>query len=132
MSEAIPNSMTDVAELLNQYAAGKRNFTSIELSAVDLRTANLKGADLSYAELSGTDLSGANLRGVDLSYANLNQANLSGANLRGAILIGTDLRHAKLETADLREADYDPDTTHFPPGFDPIQAGMRSHRHSRS
>lgn len=130
MSEAIPNSITDIAELLNQYAAGKRDFTSIELSAADLRTTNLKGADLSYAELSSADFSGANLRGVDLSYANLNEANLNGANLRGAILIGTDLRHAKLETADLREADYDPDTTHFPPGFDPIQAGMRPDRPS--
>lgn len=130
MSEVIPNAIANTVELLNQYAVGKRDFTSIELSGVDLRSANLKGADLSYAELSGTNLSGANLRGVDLSYANLNQANLSEANLRGAILIGTDLRHAKLETADLREADYEPDTTHFPPGFDPIQAGMRSRRSS--
>jgi len=130
MSEVIPNPIASAADLLNQYIAGKRDFTSIELSAVDLRSANLKGADLSYAELSGADLSGANLRGVDLSYANLSETNLNGANLRGAILIGTDLRHTKLETADLREADYDPDTTHFPPGFDPMQAGMRSIRPS--
>lgn len=130
MSEVIPNPINDAAELVSQYTAGKRDFTSIELSAVDLRNANLKGADLSYAELGKADLSGANLRGVDLSYANLNEANLSGANLRGAILIGTDLRHAELDAADLREADYDPDTTHFPPGFDPIQAGMRSDRSS--
>jgi len=130
MSEVIPNPIANATELLNQYAAGKRDFTRIELSVVDLRSANLKGADLSYAELGKADLSGANLRGVDLGYANLNEANLSGTNLRGAILIGTDLRHAKLEAADLREADYDPDTTHFPPGFDPMQAGMRSDRPS--
>ncbi|MGD1905081.1 MAG: pentapeptide repeat-containing protein [Leptolyngbyaceae cyanobacterium] len=64
-----------------------------------------------------------NLRGADLSYANLGEANLTDADLRGAMLIGTNLRTAVMVSAKVESADYDPEETHFPPGFDPIAAG---------
>ena len=53
----------------------------IYLTGVDLRGANLSGADL-----RGADLSGANLIGADLRGADLNGANLIGADLRGIYL----------------------------------------------
>ena len=50
----------------------------------NLRELNLRGANLSGADFWGADLSGADLWGVDLSGANLWGANLSGADLREA------------------------------------------------
>nr|MDF0365164.1 pentapeptide repeat-containing protein [Nodosilinea sp. TSF1-S3] len=127
MTQPVADITTAVA-LLQTYAAGRRDFANLVLSAVDLAGVDLKGADLSYADLSGSDLTGANLRGADLSYANLAEADLSGADLRGAMLIGTDLQTATLTGAVLVAADYDPHDTHFPAGFDPVQAGLKSDR----
>ena len=62
---------------------------------MNLRRANLIGADLSGANLRGASLSGANLSGADLSGANLSGANLTGADLSGANLICADLSGAK-------------------------------------
>jgi uncharacterized protein YjbI with pentapeptide repeats len=116
------------AALRQAYAAGQRAFSGLSLSQADLRDIDLKGADLSYAELNDADLRGANLRGVDLSYAALREANLTNADLRGAMLIGTDLRQAIITNANFHDADYDPVETHFPEGFDPTAAQMKSDR----
>ncbi len=81
-----------------------------DFDAVDLRDADLSGADLSVAhlrdaDLRGADLSGAHLRDADLRGADLRDADLSGAHLRGADLSGADLRGAGLSGANLRDAD---------------------------
>ncbi|MEM6717189.1 MAG: pentapeptide repeat-containing protein, partial [Cyanobacteria bacterium P01_C01_bin.147] len=81
-----------------------------------------------YADLNETNLSQANLRGCDLSYASLQEADLTQADLRGAMLIGTDLRQATVTEANFHDADYDPAETHFPTGFDPAKAAMKSDR----
>lgn len=125
------NSTTEIETvdgLLHAYAQGQRDFSSIALNVANLSRVNLKGADLSYADFADANFSQANLRGADLSYAVLRNANLASANLRGAMLIGTDLREANLAGAVLAEADYDPVETHFPQGFDPVAAGMKSDR----
>jgi uncharacterized protein YjbI with pentapeptide repeats len=103
-------------QLLNQYAAGERNFRGLNLSyqilgAVDLMRADFSGAKLDHIVLEGAnltrvnfskaDLSGANLRRAELIWANLQGANLRGANLRGADLSGADLGGADLSGADL-------------------------------
>ena len=62
---------------------------------------NLRGADLRGADLSGGDLFGADLRGADLFGADLRGADLRGAGLRGA-----DLSRADLRGADLRRAKF--------------------------
>jgi Pentapeptide repeats (8 copies) len=67
----------------------------------DLSAANLRDADLSYADLRNANLSAAKLHKADLSDADLRDANLSAAklhraDLRGAILIGTDFSDADL------------------------------------
>ncbi|MEQ8995267.1 MAG: pentapeptide repeat-containing protein [Coleofasciculus sp. B1-GNL1-01] len=101
--------------LLEEYAAGERdyrgfNLSNLELNGVDLQRidlsqANLEGivlekATLTRANLSRANLCGANLRQADLIWANLRCANLRGANLRGADLSGADLSGADLTDAD--------------------------------
>ena len=112
------------AALLENYAKGQRSFIRAELGEADLQGTNLKGADLSYADLSEANLSGANLRGTDLSYCDLSQADLTDADLRGALLMSANLSQANLQGAKLEKADCDRNT-HFPPNFDPVQAGIQ-------
>ena len=76
----------------------------VQAQGIDLRDADLSGANLYGAYLRGADLSGANLRGADLSGANLRGADLRGANLYGADLRDADLSGANLYGADLRGA----------------------------
>jgi hypothetical protein len=64
--------------------------------------ADLRSADLKCANLRGVDLRDADLRGVDLKYANLR-----GADLRGADLRGVDLKYANLRGADLKSTNLD-------------------------
>jgi uncharacterized protein YjbI with pentapeptide repeats len=71
----------------------------------DLRGANFQGAHLRPAHLDRANLQGANLSEADLSHADLYEANLDRANLHGAHLSEADLSHADLSHADLREAD---------------------------
>ena len=70
----------------------------MDLRGADLYGANLGGADLRGANLGDADLRGANLGGVDLRGADLYGANLGGADLRGANLGDADLRGANLTT----------------------------------
>ncbi|MEO0516975.1 MAG: pentapeptide repeat-containing protein [Cyanobacteria bacterium P01_A01_bin.116] len=127
MSDVVATVKT-VDALLTAYQSGERNFVNVMLPQSGLSGVDLKGADLSYADFSGADLSQANLRGSDLSYATLCEANLTGADLRGAMLLGTDLRESVLDKALLQSADYDPEETHFPSGFDPEAAEMKCDR----
>ncbi|QQE64569.1 low-complexity protein [Leptolyngbya sp. BL0902] len=122
------SQIVTAADLVTAYAAGQRNFEYVILADTDLSGADLKGCDFSYADFSAANLSGSNLRGADLSYANLREANLTAADLRGAMLIGTDLRTANITDTQFHQADYDPQETHFPAGFDPIQQAMKADR----
>lgn len=74
------------------------------LARVELREANLEGADLREVELLGADLAEANLRGAHLEGAVLRSATLRRCALRVAHLGRADLRNADLERADLRVA----------------------------
>jgi uncharacterized protein YjbI with pentapeptide repeats len=66
---------------------------------VDLKGANLRGADLSFANFSKANLVGADLFGADLKYIHLEEANLSQADLTFA-----DLHFSNLTKVDLRKA----------------------------
>jgi GAF domain-containing protein len=102
-------------ELIEAYAAGKRDFQEANLQGADLRCADLRKADLrganlrwanlQGANLQGANLQGANLRGADLRCADLRKADLRGANLQEANLRGVDLQEANLRGANLQEAD---------------------------
>ncbi|MEH2110741.1 pentapeptide repeat-containing protein [Nostoc sp.] len=116
--------INSAATVVENYAAGKRDFSKAELGDADLQGINLKGSDFSYADLSEANLSSANLRGVDLSFTDLSQANLRDTDLRGALLMSANLHQADLKGANLEKADYDRNT-HFPQDFDPVKAGMQ-------
>lgn len=86
----------------------------IDLSYVDIRGANLTGANLEKinlqqsilyrANLIDANLKNANLNRAVLSAANLCHANFTHANLCGAILNAANLCGANLTHADLRNA----------------------------
>ena len=71
---------------------------------LDMREANLRGADFRQADLpradfSGADLRDANLTGVRLLEATLYQTDLRGADLSRAVLTFSDMEEAKIEGA---------------------------------
>ena len=72
---------------------------------MDLRRADISGANLRGAYLSEANLSGANLSGADLCDADLRGANLSGADLCGANLAKTTLCNAVVDGAMVRPED---------------------------
>jgi Pentapeptide repeats (8 copies) len=63
------------------------------LQCADLRSADFRGANLTYA-----DLRGANLQDADFQGANLTYADLRGANVQGA-----DFRRAKIKAATITQ-----------------------------
>ncbi len=75
---------------------------------VDLRGANLFGADLVGVDLSDSYLSKVNLNGADLSGANFSNADLSDTELIGADLLGVIFKNTKYNEA-----------TRWPKGFNP-------------
>ena len=81
-------------ELLNGYLIGP----SADLSGADLSFANLTGANLSGADLTGANLSGTDLTGADLADADLTGADLrtptSNADLTGAQTTGVTWTNA--------------------------------------
>ena len=75
------------------------NFTKL------IETKSCRNCVLIEVDLRKADLRGANLYQADLTGANLSMADLSGANLTGAILRETDLTGTDLSNATLRRAD---------------------------
>jgi uncharacterized protein YjbI with pentapeptide repeats len=97
------------------FESEKENNTIIDViteavkQKINLRDADLCGANLGAVDLCGVDLCGVNLIGANLYGANLVGADLRNANLCESSLIGADLRNAnlceaKLYGADLRNA----------------------------
>ena len=85
------------------------DLAGINLSHADLHRANLTGANLSEAYLRSADLRGATLTGANLRAAKLYGAYLQGADLRGADLTGAKVQNVSWQGADLREAQILPD-----------------------
>jgi Pentapeptide repeats (8 copies) len=121
----------DVQAVLN--VLGRRNTAHeveplvLDLSEVDLRSANLGDAQLAQviladAHLEHASLFGADLRGALLIRAHLDEATLVEADLRAAILIDADLGKASLWNADLEGALWGKETRFDPDG----RAGDRS------
>ena len=93
-------------ESLNPRARALRFpvFGQSGLYRVDLRQAQLQGANLGLTELQGANLALAQLQGANLSGARLQGANLGWAQLQGANLSGTQLQVAALGWAQLQGA----------------------------
>ncbi|NJN86368.1 MAG: protein kinase [Leptolyngbyaceae cyanobacterium SL_7_1] len=111
-ADVIPKMSAD--ELLAAYAKGKRDFTSHDLSGLNLLKTNLSGANFHQSKLHRSNCQSANLSNTDFGRASLSQANLrntnlaraymSHADLEGADLRGADLSYAYLSNANLRRA----------------------------
>ncbi|MGB3756763.1 MAG: pentapeptide repeat-containing protein [Rivularia sp. (in: cyanobacteria)] len=71
-----------VAELLERYATGERDFQGIDLEGRINRDVSLEG----------TDLRGINLANGNLAECPLNHINFSGANLQGVWFQSSSLR----------------------------------------
>ena len=95
------------ARLRGAYLEGA-DLSDAHLEGADLDSAHLEGADLREVHLEGADLREVHLEGANLWGAYLKEPNLWGAHLEGAILRahleGADLQEAHLEGADLQEA----------------------------
>ncbi len=105
-----------------------RRTGSIDLSNARLDDLRLEDVDLSRVILKRAvgrrcDLEGANLAGADLGFADLDGANLAGADLSGANVVGARMLGAKLDGATLTGARYDPMSTTWPPGLNPVEEG---------
>ncbi len=113
---------TKVSEILSAHEqwlakkGGKRaDFSSANLTDLNLRgvklfkarffRANLSGSDLREADLRRTDLRGAMLGRCKLTRSDLSGAIASEANFRGAVLRAANISGADLRKADLRHAD---------------------------
>ena len=84
---------------------GRRNTENdLENKRIDLRGANLNGANLSQAKLDRANFKKAELNGADMSKAKLNGAILVEAKLNEAILIEAKLNEAILIEAKLNKA----------------------------
>ena len=81
---------------LKQLRSGDWRKSEGLIGILDNERLNLGGVDLRVADLSGANLSNCNLSG-----ANLMCSNLKGANLSGAVLENTDLRKCNLKGANL-------------------------------
>ncbi|MBW4636540.1 MAG: pentapeptide repeat-containing protein [Iphinoe sp. HA4291-MV1] len=82
----------------------KANLQQADLRGADLCEADLRGADLCEANLDGAKLSGSILYEANLQSTSLTDANLCGANLNCARVCGANLRAANLTGASLRGA----------------------------
>ena len=65
-----------------------------ELFNIDLRSTDLRRADLNTGNLANVQFSESDLRNADLRDANLKHANLSRSDLRGAVLRDSDMEGA--------------------------------------
>jgi uncharacterized protein YjbI with pentapeptide repeats len=112
-------------ELLERYAAGKRDFAGVDLHGVDLSGAVLRGINLERADLSNVNFSGADLSGYygrSLSprfketseicmslgkYSSRRLGNPAGGYscIRYAVLRNTDFRNSNLSYVDFSHSD---------------------------
>ncbi|MEW6496619.1 MAG: pentapeptide repeat-containing protein [Cyanobacteriota bacterium] len=83
----------------------KLDLSKVNIASANLREANLQGANLYQANLQGADLTKAQLQGADLGNTNLQQAHIIEANLQGAILTEANLKGAFLNGTNLQQTD---------------------------
>ena len=79
------------------------DFSSLDLTGVNLRGAHLKDAKFNGAVLKGANLSDSTTHRVGFSLADLSNSNLSGADLDQSDFSGANLTNAVLTSADLQD-----------------------------
>ena len=99
-------------ELLERYANGERNFSSVDLSGANLigvvlediifEETTLKGGKFSRSILNRANFRNANLKGTEFDMTSLNKADFRGAYLEGSLIVETSLIRANFEGAIFR------------------------------
>jgi hypothetical protein len=97
-------SRRSAAAIVGAYRDGERNFTSVDISGVNLSGKDLSGATFYGSRLTESNLSGCLLTHVQIKSAEATKANLSGAMINAADLIGTDFSRADLTGTSLYDA----------------------------
>jgi hypothetical protein len=98
-------SITVIGRRVSKNDRETINLRGAELTGADLRHADLTGAHLNHAHLDGAHFREAHLRSAQLWSAHLNGAGFQDADLSGAVLTSAKLQYAKLAGADLSRAD---------------------------
>jgi uncharacterized protein YjbI with pentapeptide repeats len=102
-----------VTELLFKSGVGLADLRGQDLSSMDLSQVDFKAAQMQRANLFGNDLSGAKLQGVNLFGATLDRAVITHADFSGANLTGvsflrptvfTDLSNNRTEAPNFKNA----------------------------
>lgn len=97
-------------ELFSQKRPGKINLRGADLEGAELSMVDLSGADLETANmkgavLTGASLEGARLKGADFSFALLDEAALAKADARQVIAHHVSFKKAVMTEADFSDAD---------------------------
>ena len=92
-------------EWRRQHPDIKPDLSQLHLGRIDLRGADLVGANVAEADLTMATLRGANLSRADLCGTDLHQADFSHANVTLAKLESANLVSAKFDKADLSSAE---------------------------
>ena len=115
---------TRSVQVLNSYRArflkscpgcdlSKVNFSSLDLSGVNLREARVLESKFDGANLYGSNLSGVTAHNASFKGANLSEANLESADLDGVDLARANLTNAQLSAVDLKDASLKEAKLHF-------------------
>lgn len=112
-SSRSPSDTTQLSEACDLIASGSCQGVSLgmvnvsgqDLTGIDFRKANLKGANFSGADLTqanfyGADVAGANFENAVLVRATFDTANMQGANFQSARLTGASIKNAVIDGAD--------------------------------
>ena len=99
-SDVIPHSALTRDDLAAQYAQGRRDFSDLDLSGLDLSKMEWTGADFSRANLNQTDFTESLL-----IKAVFQETTVQKAIFTKARMVEADLTRADFFQADLREAD---------------------------
>ena len=103
-NEFPPTKPYIIAQFLEAYQAGERNFNDLEMIKANLSNLVLQKVDLSTAILIDTNLSNTDLSLSWLKNAYLMNVNFKGANLSGVNFKGSNLSNANLQCANLTNA----------------------------
>jgi serine/threonine protein kinase, bacterial len=90
--------------LLHAYSRGNRDFSSRDLTDLDLRKVILPGINFHEAKLQGINFKGAELHKANFGRATLTNATFTDANLSEAYLSYADLEGADMRGANLIDA----------------------------
>jgi len=83
---------------------------------------NMQGADLRNADFEKSSIAGCDFTNADLWNAKFKESTLRKLDFRGSHLVGAEFTSADIAACNLQGARFGL-STHWPDGFDPLEAG---------